>query len=422
MSVIEELRSLEEYFSFLQRQGIPIVKLYEQVQSVGNVVPRLYLLCCIGSIYIVSKEAPAKDILRDLVEMCKGVQHPIRGLFLRNYLTSCSKNKLPDIGSEYEGIGGTVEDACQFILQNFAEANRLWVRLQTQGAGNKNKKKRESERHDVRVLVGLNLVTLSQLEGLTVEMYREIVLPRILDEIINCKDTMAQNYLMDCVIQVFPDEMHLGTLDLFLDTIKKLKEKTNVKSILQSMQQRLGTHVTEGGSLPPDIDIFHLFNDCITGIIEERSNMPLEDILTLQHYLLEFTLVGYPTRIDYISHCLECCSTIISKTDFMNTILQTQQDNRMERLTDEVTIQIESLLLTPLDSLAIRVLDIPPYSKLMTYLPWGNWKEVSVTLVKAVLKSHTILDNVEVVEQLLNAIKPLLQDATISTSVSPEAG
>ncbi len=39
-----------------------------------------------GSCFIRAKEARAKDILRDLVEMCKGVQHPTRGLFLRSYL------------------------------------------------------------------------------------------------------------------------------------------------------------------------------------------------------------------------------------------------------------------------------------------------------------------------------------------------
>jgi Vacuolar protein sorting-associated protein 35 len=33
-----------------------------------------YLLCAVGAVYIRSKEAPAKDILRDLVEMCKGVR------------------------------------------------------------------------------------------------------------------------------------------------------------------------------------------------------------------------------------------------------------------------------------------------------------------------------------------------------------
>ena len=53
--------------------------------------------------YIKSKEAPAKDVLKDLVEMCRGIQHPLRGLFLRSYLSQISRDKLPDIGSEYEG-------------------------------------------------------------------------------------------------------------------------------------------------------------------------------------------------------------------------------------------------------------------------------------------------------------------------------
>ena len=67
-----------------------------------------YLLCTVGSVYVRSKEAPAKDVLKDLVEMSRGVQHPIRGLFLRSYLSQISKDKLPDAGSEYEGWVGAV--------------------------------------------------------------------------------------------------------------------------------------------------------------------------------------------------------------------------------------------------------------------------------------------------------------------------
>ena len=69
MAIIDHLSTLQDYFSQLK---MPVVKLYEQVQSCGNVVPRLYLLCCAGSVYIESKEAPAKDILKDLVQMAKG--------------------------------------------------------------------------------------------------------------------------------------------------------------------------------------------------------------------------------------------------------------------------------------------------------------------------------------------------------------
>eukprot|EP00657_Telonema_sp_P-1_P004424 TRINITY_DN20236_c0_g1_i1.p1 TRINITY_DN20236_c0_g1~~TRINITY_DN20236_c0_g1_i1.p1 ORF type:complete len:123 (-),score=51.27 TRINITY_DN20236_c0_g1_i1:47-415(-) len=78
--------------------------------------------------------------------------------------------------------------------------------------------KRERERRDLRVLVGTCLVRLSQLEGVSTEMYKSTVLPRVLEQITNCKDNIAQDYLMDCVIQVFPDQMHIATLETFLNT------------------------------------------------------------------------------------------------------------------------------------------------------------------------------------------------------------
>ena len=56
-----------------------------------------YLLITVGTVYIKIKEYSRKIILRDLVEMCRGVQHPLRGLFLRNYLLQSTKSLLPDV-------------------------------------------------------------------------------------------------------------------------------------------------------------------------------------------------------------------------------------------------------------------------------------------------------------------------------------
>ena len=86
IAATDELRHLEAHISSEHRRGRRMLELYELVQHAGNVLPRLYLLLTVGSVYIVSQEAAAKDILTDLVEMCRGVQHPMRGLFLRNYL------------------------------------------------------------------------------------------------------------------------------------------------------------------------------------------------------------------------------------------------------------------------------------------------------------------------------------------------
>ena len=46
-----------------------------------------------------------------------------------------SRGLLPDTGSEYEGDGGDINDALEFLLLNFTEMNKLWVRMQHQGSG-----------------------------------------------------------------------------------------------------------------------------------------------------------------------------------------------------------------------------------------------------------------------------------------------
>jgi hypothetical protein len=62
--------------------------------------------------------------------------------------------------------------------------------------------RREKERQQLQDLVGKNLVLLSQLEGMDLEMYESKVLPKIVEQIVTCKDDIAQQYLMDCMIQV----------------------------------------------------------------------------------------------------------------------------------------------------------------------------------------------------------------------------
>lgn len=64
--------------------------------------PSSYLLITVGVVYVKSFPQSRKDILKDLVEMCRGVQHPLRGLFLRNYLLQCTRNILPDEGEPTE--------------------------------------------------------------------------------------------------------------------------------------------------------------------------------------------------------------------------------------------------------------------------------------------------------------------------------
>jgi hypothetical protein len=97
-------------------------------------------------------------------------------------------------------IAGNLQDSISFVLTNFMEMNKLWVRLQHQGHS-RDREKREMERRELRILVGTNLVRLSQLDGVDLDMYQRTILPGILEQIVSCKDVIAQEYLMEVVIQ-----------------------------------------------------------------------------------------------------------------------------------------------------------------------------------------------------------------------------
>jgi vacuolar protein sorting-associated protein 35 len=79
---------------------IQLIVLIQSYQFITGILFNSYLLITVGVVYIKSNELSRKDILKDLVEMCRGVQHPLRGLFLRNYLLTCTKNVLPDTEEE----------------------------------------------------------------------------------------------------------------------------------------------------------------------------------------------------------------------------------------------------------------------------------------------------------------------------------
>jgi vacuolar protein sorting-associated protein 35 len=124
MTVFDHLRHLTAYLydGHISKKH-HLSELYELVQYAAAIVPRLYLMVAVGSVYLrVSKEItqksaasandegvveipveiigddvpPIKDLMRDMMEMSRGVQHPTRGLFLRYFLSALTRDFLPD--------------------------------------------------------------------------------------------------------------------------------------------------------------------------------------------------------------------------------------------------------------------------------------------------------------------------------------
>ena len=63
--------------------------------------------------------------------------------------------------------------------------------------------------------------------------------PRVLEQVVSCRDDIAQQYLMQCIIQGFPDDFHLGTLSGLLAALPQLQPGVRVHVILSSLLDRL---------------------------------------------------------------------------------------------------------------------------------------------------------------------------------------
>jgi vacuolar protein sorting-associated protein 35 len=274
-------------------------ELYEAVQHAGNVLPRLYLMVLAGALLARTgtgsggagggatnppnnPQPPAairaRDVLFDLAEMAKGVQHPLRGLFLRAFLCQQARPVLsppppPPATTATTNLPPpppppSVEDAVDFLLANFVESNKLWVRMQHQaqaaaaaaaarvgsaGAGtggafnattsnpaaDRERERREQERAQLRDLVGKNLTQLAQLDGLDFALYKRAVLPRLLEQVVSCRDALAQGYLMQVLVQCFPDPWHVGTLDALLGVLPELQPGVRLAAVVASLADRL---------------------------------------------------------------------------------------------------------------------------------------------------------------------------------------
>ena len=478
MFVLNQMQFVEEYFENLPQETRNIVTLkdiYEICQYCPKVVQRSYLMVAAGSCLLkqqqhkqaetISQEpsiildmqpstistldpsqaAPTIVCLDDsttnstlsnrdqlqllfheLMETVKGVQCPLRGLFLRHYLLQATRDKLPD--------GLNFDISHKFILQNLDEMNRLWIRIQ-QMPGNHTKqerKKRERERSELRLLVGSNLERLSQLDGITLEIYQSTILPHVLQQITDCNDTLAQAYLLDCCIQVFPNNFHLQTLEALLSVLPLLKEKVNVRNILQNIMNRLALPKEEGEGDSPEtrelrrwnyyqnlsFDPFQLFDQCVRQVnIKKGNKIGLKEMIRLEVTLLEFALhmpidpADNDAKTLHIGHTNHCLAAVL------RDYLQPNKSNREALEDPAVAEQLENLLNIPTTCLGLqKLLDLPHYAEVLSFLPSYNRKQIALNI----LHSATGLtgDNTDKLERLYGILKPVICEPVPDFSMS----
>nr|XP_018631646.1 vacuolar protein sorting-associated protein 35B-like isoform X2 [Nicotiana tomentosiformis] len=232
-------------------------------------------------------------------------------------------------------------------------------------------------------------------------MYKETVLPRILEQVVNCKDEIAQGYLMDCIIQVFPDEYHLQTLETLLGACPQLQPSVDIKMVLARLMERLSNYAALSTDVLPEffqVEAFAKLNNAIGKVIEAQEDMPIAGVVTLYSSLLTFTLHVHPDRLDYVDQILGACVKKLSGKGKLKD--------------SKATKQTVALLSAPLEKYKDidTALKLSNYPHVMEYLDDATSKEMANVLVQTILKSKTCISTAEKVEALFELMKGLIRD------------
>lgn len=435
-----------------------LADLYELVQYAGNIVPRLYLMITVGTVYMGMDDAPVKEIMKDMMEMCRGVQHPVRGLFLRYYLSQRSRDKLPTLAESDENAAtkGSLQDSIQFVITNFIEMNKLWVRLQHQGHS-REREKRTAERQELQILVGSNLVRLSQLEGIDKSYYRESILPAILEQVVQCRDVLAQEYLLDVITQVFPDDFHLATLDIFLDTIASLNPGVSVRRVVITMVDRLAAYAAREAEnetntvakqlqeahlddeeaedkgkeaadteesepvaspyseeyhrgIPASMDLFKVFWDHFIGLLKARPDLPLEDQMAILGALTKLSMNAYPDRLEFLDQIFSHAVEKLKAADSASTSSK------------ETVDALLAMVLAPINyySRLLTVLSVPSYLELLQSQTAASQRVVAIAVIDSVLKEQAHITDIGDAEGVFGLLQILIVPRGLSEDEESE--
>lgn len=320
IEVYDVLTILLNYLTANHLKLFHLTDIYELIQYSNNLVPRLYLLITCGVAMLNFETFPQSEILKDMIEMLNGVQHPIKGMFLRYYLLQRCKFIFND-----EKRVVTNEFKIDFLIANFIEMNKLWIRLQYQGQL-REKSSKLKERKEVELLIGYNLVQLTGVldleeHSLALKLYRENTLPRILKQVISCRDIISQEYLLDILFQIFPESYHcdLTCIDLYLGSFLKLTPKTNIsKSVVTLIEQILSQadqnkeennkNTLDGGILFDKILKFLKY------LNEERPDLPFKDFIVILSPLISLVLKLIDS--ESLKLRLDCLDAVFSFINF----------------------------------------------------------------------------------------------------------
>ena len=251
------------------------------------------------------------------------------------------------------------------------------------------------------------------MDGLDLDLYQMEILPKIVEILLESKDQLSQQYLMECIIHAFPDEYNIQCMKLILETMSKLTQGVDVISLYIALMDKLAKFVKElpkeeSDALNAAEKIFNSLRESIDQLTETETSQvggvtEPNKLIELQLAFMKFAIGSCPEKdkLDTINHILATSHSILNSYS--------------KKLGQEGINLLRNLLTVPLES-KLSLFDLKKYPELMIYLDFNSRTTLAIRIIES-LSNKEKLDSTEKVNILLDFIRPLLEDSADTIEV-----
>ena len=400
ISIFDEMQHMLNYFQEELHRGRIIQDFYDIIQQCDNIIPRIFLLICVGVPYIDSGECDNPfDIICDIFNLMRGVQNPLRGLFCRYFFLQILKDKFSECKKDEIPI-------IQLILENLEYMSIMWITL---SRCNVDQTFTTSiQREKLKNLIGDNITRLASLNFVTFEIYSKIILPKIIEIALGNNDFLCQKYLLQFTIYAFPDEYNISCINLFVDIFPQLDINVDSKEIMISLMEKLtkyiSSHSKENIKFLNKNTFILLKNNVERIIFDSKNDFDLEKLLHLIFVFINFIIKCIPNETDLLKNLniiLNNCVNIINKNKmikFFNLSIYKLIQNILEILLD----------------LGISIFQLEHYFELFSFLDNYSKKEVSIKIISSLVsnyeKNDISIDSTEKAIEIIKYIRTLYEN------------
>ena len=402
-SIFDEIQYLQSYIKDESNRGRRLKELYEAVQQCISIVPRIFLMITVGTVFIESKQCDAEELIYDIIQMIRGVQYPLRGLFSRYFLLKMFKDFFPNDSKE------KLNESIELIMENFKEMNRLWIRI---GSTN------EKQRDELKVLVGENITRLSSLNDLSCDVYKEEIVPSLIKIINDSNDPMSQQYIIECIVHAFPDEYNIECMSEIFDAVVNMSKNVDVKSIFITIMEKISRYVeliqSKGNKkVEKEINekiskIFNSINTAISSIVSEVSknfdiNNTNVDVMKITE--LQIAFMAFASKCAPIEQKLTCINSI------MDTSYELLSKTKGERKMSASGIRLVVKLLEESLNSPVSIFQIKSFPELMNFLDNESKAQLSLKIIDNLVNDYNIgaIDTKDKMLAVIELVKPLLE-------------